>query len=69
VQSVPITTKVVSLNPVDGEVYSVQLYVINFLSYLQQVNDFLWVLRFLTDRHNITEISISLKVALNTLNP
>jgi hypothetical protein len=27
VQSVPITTKVVSSNPVDGEVYSIQHYV------------------------------------------
>ena len=29
VQSVPITTKVVSSNPVHGEVYSIQHYVIN----------------------------------------
>ena len=28
-QSVPITTKVVSSNPVHGEVYSIQHYVIN----------------------------------------
>ena len=32
VQSVPITTKVVSSNPVHGEVYSTQLYVIKFFS-------------------------------------
>ena len=32
VQSVPINTKVVSSNPVPGEVYSIQLYVIKFLS-------------------------------------
>jgi hypothetical protein len=32
VQSVPITTKVVSLNPVHGEVYSIQHYVIKFVS-------------------------------------
>jgi hypothetical protein len=30
VQSVPITTNVVSLNPAHGEVYSIQLYVIKF---------------------------------------
>jgi hypothetical protein len=29
-QSVPITTKVVSSNPTHGEVYSIQLYVIKF---------------------------------------
>jgi len=28
--TVPITTKVVSLNPAFGEVYSIQHYVINF---------------------------------------
>jgi hypothetical protein len=32
VQSVPITTKVVSLNPVHCEVYSIQHYVIKFVS-------------------------------------
>jgi hypothetical protein len=32
VQSVPIPTKVVSLNPVHGEVYSIQHYVIKFVS-------------------------------------
>ena len=34
-QSVPITTKVVSLNPVHGKVYSIQHYVIKFLSDLR----------------------------------
>ena len=33
-QSVPITTKVVSLNPVHGEVYSIQHYVIKFHQWL-----------------------------------
>jgi hypothetical protein len=37
VQSVPITTKVVSYNPVQGEVYSMQHYVIQFVSDLWQV--------------------------------
>jgi hypothetical protein len=41
VQSVPITTNVVSSNPVHGEVYSIQHYVIKFVSDLQQVTDFL----------------------------
>jgi hypothetical protein len=31
-QSVPITTKVVSSNPTHGEVYSIQHYVIKFVS-------------------------------------
>jgi hypothetical protein len=38
VQSVPITTKVVSSNPVHDEVYSIQHYVIKFVSGLGQVN-------------------------------
>ena len=46
VQSEPITTTVVSSNPVHGEVYSIQHYVIKYSSDLQQVSDFLVVLRF-----------------------
>jgi hypothetical protein len=42
-QSVPITTNVVSSNPVHGEVHSIQHYVIQFVSDLQQVSDFLRV--------------------------
>ena len=45
-QSVPITTKVVSWNPSHGEVYSVQFYVIEFVSDLWHVAGFLQVLRF-----------------------
>jgi len=45
-QSVPITTKVASLNPAHGKVYSIQHYVIKFVSDLGQVSDFLWVLLF-----------------------
>jgi hypothetical protein len=41
VQSVPITTKIVSLNPAHGEVYSIQLYVIMYVSDLWQVCGFL----------------------------
>ena len=40
VQSVPITTKVVSSNPVHDKVYFIQHYVIKF------VGDFLQTLRF-----------------------
>jgi hypothetical protein len=43
---VPITTNVVSLNPVHGEVYWIQHYVIKFVSDLWQVSGFLWVLLF-----------------------
>ena len=39
-QSVPITTNVVSSNPAHGEVYSIQNYVIKFVSDLRQVSGF-----------------------------
>jgi hypothetical protein len=45
-QSVPITTKVVSSNPVRGEVHSIQHYMIKFVSNLRQVDGFLQVLWF-----------------------
>ena len=46
IQSVPSTTKVLSSNLAQGEVYSVQHYMIKFVSDLRQVGDFLRVLRF-----------------------
>jgi hypothetical protein len=46
-KSVPIITKVVSLNPAHGKVYSIQHYVIKFVSDLQQVSGgFLQILLF-----------------------
>ena len=45
-QSVPITTDVVSSNLDQGEVYSMQHYVLRFGSDLRQVSGFLRVLRF-----------------------
>jgi hypothetical protein len=45
-QSVPITPKVVSLNPAHGEVYLTHHDVIKFVSVLQQVRGFLRVFRF-----------------------
>jgi hypothetical protein len=39
-QSVPITTKVVSSNPVYGEVYSIQYYAIKFVIDWRQVGGF-----------------------------
>ena len=47
-----MTTKVVSSNPVHGEVYSIQLYVIKFVSDLRQVGGFLRVLWFPPPRYN-----------------
>ena len=67
-----ITSKVVSLNPADGEVYSIQHYVIVFVSKLQQVFCFLQVLQFpLQIKLTATYLTeILLKVALNNnLNP
>ena len=40
-QSVPITTKVLSSNPVHGEVYSIQYYVIKFVNEFRQAGGFL----------------------------
>ena len=65
----PITDKVVSSNPTHDEVYSVQHYVIKFVSDLRQVSGFfpdtLVSCTNKADRHNIPEIV--LKVALNTI--
>jgi hypothetical protein len=44
-QSVPITTNIVSLNPTQA-VYSIQHYVIKFVSNMRQVCGFLRVLWF-----------------------
>ena len=44
-QLVPITTKIVSSNLVHREVYSIQQYVIKFVSDLWQVGGFLRVLQ------------------------
>ena len=63
VQSVPITTKVVSSNPVHGEVYSIQHYLIKFVRFSPGT---LVSCTNKTDRHDITEIL--LKVSLSTIN-
>ena len=69
-QSVPVTTKVVSSNLDQAEAYSIQHYVIKFVSDLRQVGCFLQgpPVSFTnkTDRHDIIEIL--LKVALNAMN-
>jgi hypothetical protein len=45
-QSAPITTNVLGLNPARGEVYLIQHYVIKIAFDLRQVGGFLRVLRF-----------------------
>jgi hypothetical protein len=63
-------TKVVSSNPTDGELYSIQHYVIKFASDFRQDIGFLRILRFSStnknDLHDIAEIL--LKVALNIIS-
>ena len=46
VKPVTITTRIVSSNPVHGEMYSIQHYVIKFVSDLRQFGGVLLVLRF-----------------------
>jgi hypothetical protein len=60
--TVPITTEVVSSYPTHGKVYSIQQYVIKFVTDLGMSVVFSGYSGFL---HDITEIL--LKVALNTL--
>ena len=67
-QYVPITTNVVSLNPTHGEVYSIEHYVIKFVSDLLTAGCWfspgtLFSSCNKTDHHDITEIL--LKVALH----
>ena len=45
-QSVPTTKKVVISNPAHGKVYSIQHYVIKFVSDLWHISGFLRLLRF-----------------------
>ena len=64
--------KVVSSNPAHGEVYSIQFYVIKFVSDLRQVSDFLRVLRCppqITLTATITEILFKVTLNIITHNP
>ena len=63
-QSVTITTNVVSFNPPHVEVHSIQHYVIKFASELQLVNGFLMVLRFPPPIKTYLESGV-----LNTITP
>ena len=63
-----ITSKVASFNPADGEVYSIQHYVIDLVSDLRQVFCFLQVLQFpvqikLTATY-LTEILLKVAITL-----
>ena len=62
-QSVPITTKVVSSNLVYGEVYSIQHYEINFSVTCDKSVVFSGYVS------STNKIEILLNVALNTINP
>ena len=70
IQTVHIATNVVSLNSTHGKVYSMQNYVIKFVSDIPQVGGVLQVLLFpqliKIDHHNMAELL--LKVALITIN-
>ena len=72
-ESVPITTKVVSSNPDHGEVYSIQHYVIKFVSDLRQVCGFsldtLVSSTNKTDCHNITEILLEVGIKHHSVHP
>jgi len=59
VQSEPITTKVVSSNPVHGEVYSIKHYAIKFVSDLSVVYSI-----NKTDRQEITEILLDFELSI-----
>jgi hypothetical protein len=51
-QSLPITTKIVSSNPAHAEVYSIQHYVIKFVSDLRDViNDAIWFMNIHEQNH------------------
>ena len=69
-QLVSITTKVVSSKPVHDELYSIQDYVIKFVSDIRQVGGFSPGTPVSStnkpDHHDIIEIL--LKVVLNTIN-
>ena len=60
VQSVPITTKILCSNPLHGQAYSIQHYVIKVVSNLRQVGGFSPVSSTnTTDRHDITTCNIA----------
>ena len=66
-QSVPITTNIMSSKLAHDVVYSIQEYVIQFISELRQVDGFLWVSS--TNKTNIHDIAeILFKVVLKIIS-
>jgi len=63
VQSVPMTTNVVRSNPDNGEVYSIQHCVVQFVSHMRQIGGFHWA----TPVSSTNKTEILLKVALSIL--
>ena len=62
------TTKIVSSNHTRGEMYSIQLCVLKFVSDLWQVSGFLWVFVCSTNKTDLHDTAeILLKVVLNTI--
>ena len=72
-KSIPLTTKVVSSNPPNGEVYTIQHFMIKFVVDLRQVGCFpLGNPVFSTnntDIYDITEILLQMALKHHTLNP
>ena len=67
-QSMPITTKVVSLNPAHGEMYLIQHYVTKFVDDIRQVVVFSGYSVSFTNKTDIYDITeILLKVVLHTM--
>ena len=67
----PITTKVVNLNPAHGEVHTIQLYVIKFATDLRPNDRSVVFFGYSVSSNNKTDLpdiaEIELKVALNTI--
>jgi hypothetical protein len=66
VQSLPITTDVMSSNAVHGEMYTVQHCVIKFVSYLRQIGVSFQVLRLVSDSASVLDDWVS---AANEVSP
>ena len=67
-QSVPISTKVVSLDPAHVEVHLIQLYMVKFVSDLQQVSGFLliqlYMIKFVSDLQQVSGFLLILQFPL-----
>ena len=66
-QSVPITTTVLSSNPAHGEVYSIQYYVIKLMTGRCFSPDIPVSSTNKTSRHDITEILLKVEFNIITL--